>query len=220
MNKANLRKYRKLRAESGHILWDNPVLAQGLALPFAIAATTSLKNGVALSAAMLGALIVPALIFRQIGSRLESWLRPVLYSGVNLIVMLVLMRLFSGWPDVIDSLGIYLPMVVANTLIMYLVSDASGGQSGGVIVRAINLWAGYSFAVCFLSALRELLGAGTLWGVPVNLKIPSMSPLLYPFGGFILVGFVAAGLKGLDRLTLRLLSRRRAIKAKGGAAGE
>jgi electron transport complex protein RnfE len=217
--RATLRKYRKIRTESGHILWNNPVLTQGLALPFAIAATTSLKNGVVLSAAMLGALVCSALVYRRFGARFEVWMHPILYSSVNLLVLLGFMRIISGWPAVIDSLGIYLPMVASNTLIMHM---ASGGlkAEGSALVQSLRIWAGFSFAVCFLSALRELLGAGTLWGIPMGVGIPSLSPMLYPFGGFILVGFVAAGLKGLDRLTLRILSRRGTLKREGGVAGE
>ena len=219
MNRISLKKYRKLRTDSHSIVWHNPVLAQGLALPFAIAATTSLMNGVTLSAIMLGVVMVPAGLYRAFGAKTEGWLRPVLYSTANILVVWVFMNFVAGiQPAVIDSLGIYLPMVAVNTITMRLVSDDFAGGAGFVKQAFLN-WVGLAVVICIISAIREVLGAGTLWGMAVSIGIPSLSPVLYPFGGFIIVGFLAAGLKGANRLIMRMLSQR-GRKRTGRAAHE
>lgn len=217
MNRISLKKYRKLRTDSRSIIWRNPVLAQGLALPFAIAASTSLMNGLALSAIMLGVILIPALLYHAFGARIEDWLRPIVYSTVNIFVVWGFMRFLAGFrPAIIDSLGIYLPMVAVNTITMRMVSD-DFSEEGGAIRQAFLNWAGFAVIICLISAIREVLGTGTLLGISLNLGIPSLGPVLYPFSGFIIVGFFAAGLKGANRLVMRLLSRR-GIRRAGGAA--
>lgn len=207
MLRTNLKKYRKFRDETRNLLWKNPVLAEGLALPFAIAATTSLINGIVLSLAMLGAVMVPAIAYHVYGTSVSGWLKPVLYSTINIFVVLIAVLLLSGTPAIIDSLGIYLPMVALNTITMRMVSD-DYNESGNPVHNAFFSWVGFSAVILVLSAIRELIGLGTLFGQPVSIGLPVLSPVAFTFSGFILVGFLAAAVRCADRAFISNMRRK------------
>ena len=73
-----------------------------------------------------------------------------------------------------------------------------------------------------IALIREPMGSGTLWGHPMDVSL-RLSPIQYPFGGFLLLGYFAALYQLLERLFLQLgayISKKKAAKASRKAEKE
>lgn len=174
------------------VVYKNPVLFSALGLFPAVAAATTLKNGVALCVMMAILLLPICLLFSLIGNRIPAWLKPavilLLCAGLYIPISLVMKSLL---PQGIGSLGIYAPLMIANALVF---SRAEGFASKHVLIAALSdalgCTIGFGIVTCVLAAIRELAAYNTLWGRPLGgFKI---SGAALPFAGFILAGFLAA----------------------------
>ena len=156
-----------------HIFFSNPVLVGGLVIGQLAAGDTSLQTGAALAVTFLF-VTIPVLVFAAaVGKYLPRWLRIVTYmliSGGMLFPAYIACSGISA--TVFDSVGIYLPLKA--------------------LLDGIALSAGFGIVSIILGAGREFFGYGTLWGIKISEN--SFPAIRLPFWGFILLGFMAAGI--------------------------
>lgn len=188
------------------VLSKNPVLYYGFALPYIIVAGTTLRNGVALSIAMLFALVPAETVASMFGKQIPKFARVVIYT-VTSMAFLQLSAMFIRYisPNIFDSIGIYFPLIVINSILLTrtesIVPEMSPLQA---LLDGFIQSMGFALVMCLIAGVRELLGYGTLWGVPFD--IPTKLPgILLPFAGFILIGFLAAFGKYIDRLIKKFI---------------
>lgn len=182
------------------LLFQNPVLIGAIGLCPVIAAGTSLKNGVALSL-ILAVLLLPAcLLFSFIGEHVPMWLRPpilLVLSGALYIPARLLTE--EILPGVLAAMGIYAPLMVANAIITNRAKHfAAGHIYYAAIVDAAGCAAGFAVVICAVSAVRELLTAGTLWGYPLIVPFAGLPAAAYVSFGFILIGFLSAFVQNVN----------------------
>ena len=104
------------------------------------------------------------------------------------------------FPEVNDKVGVFLPLMVVNPIISVRSADAANGYKPFTSMkRGIETAISFSLVMCIVSALREILGKGTIWDTPISSVTANFSFQL-PFMGFIIVGFLAAGVKILSIL--------------------
>lgn len=189
-----------LKDSIGHIFFANPVLVGGLVIGQLAAGATSLQAGVALSITMLF-ITVPVLVFAAAVSKyVPRWLRIVCYMLIS-CGMLFPSYLVCGAisSTVFASVGIYLPLLAVTTIpAAYSVKYAEKHEVSKALVDGICLSAGFALVATVLGAAREFLGFGTIWGIKVTEN--SFPALELPFWGFILLGFMAAGVAALRRI--------------------
>jgi len=199
---ARIRKHSRNAARLRGLLSRNPVLYSGLALPFAVSATYSLRNGVAICILMLLTTLPVLLVASLVRERIPQYCRIILYT------FLAMAMLFPGsgavaWiaPNIFDSLGIYFALMCINTLMYTRAEDyAIHNPPHKALFDGLCHALGFSLVVCVVSLVRELFGAGTVWGEPVDWLSLRIGGLLVPFSGFLLLGFLAAGIKAAHRL--------------------
>lgn len=216
MNLKSIRRYRRrLRAASG-ILRNNPVLALGLALPLAIVPVT-LKSGVAISAVVLAATLLPAALAAPVGRRFPVWLRAPFFGLLSMLCVLLVRRYLLHFPVLLGELGVYVPLAAANSMTLELLGNLSEKPSA-VLRGALSMCLGFALVVCGVSALREIFGNRTIWDLPFGIYPIKISGVALPFFGFILLGFLGALLRSIDRGISRMLLRRqpRAEERQGG----
>ncbi len=181
------------------LLSDNPALVQGLGIALLAAASTTLQKGAVLSVLTFGT-TVPLALADDLMRRVPAWLRLPLYS----LAAMALVQLFSSlwlvrYPLLIDSLGIYLPIVAVNSMMQQTLLD--GARPGGrweKVFRALMRCAGFCVALCLISALREVAGFGTLWDHPLKTRM-RFAGILLPFSGFIVLGYACAAFRRAER---------------------
>lgn len=183
----------RLRAKLREFWTANPILVNGLTLAPAAVAAIYLKNAVALSLALTVITVPTLLVASLIRQRLALQHRIPVYAVVSAACFAGAIALIRLWmPEVIDTLGIYLPLLITNTVVV-MRAEAFGirNKTRWVLVDALVQAAGYAFVVCIIGLIREYIGNGTIWGSPVDNFLP-IAGLSMPFGGFILLGLFAA----------------------------
>ena len=174
------------------LLTKNPVLVQLLGMCSTLAITTSLFNGIC-SNVLISALrkVIPSQI------RIAAYI--VIIAGFVTIVDLLLQAYL---PDLSESLGVFIPLIVVNCIILGR-AEAFASKNGVLASALDGLFQGFGYTVALVvvCVIRELLGAGTFGGGLLNggegIRIipegyPAMQ-LVMPVGGFLTLGFVIAG---------------------------
>ncbi|WRS26664.1 Rnf-Nqr domain containing protein [Oscillospiraceae bacterium MB08-C2-2] len=208
LNLQAAKNYRKKHKYSGYLLRNNPVLTMGLALPFAVVATTSMKNGVSMALEMMMIHLPTMLLALLIKKNLPMprWLRILANVMISTVFMVlaraVIVRLFQ---DIPNSMGAYLYLLSINSMTL-LQADTMDRKTPVEAALAASFASamGFALVVCSLSFFREVAGNGTIWGVAVPWGF-KLRGLLTPFSGFILVGVMVAFFRSLNRRVLGLL---------------
>lgn len=196
-----LRKSKKIIVPLKRFVVENPVLVSGLSLGPVIAISQSLKAGVSLSVAF-SIIIIPVLvIFGFIPVKLSKSIRVILCALLSCVFFVpALWFAKTIFPEVNDKVGVFLPLMVVNPIISARSADAARGYRPLTsMLNGIETAIGFTVVMCLVSALREILGKGTIWDAPIGNMQGNISFLL-PFMGFIIVGFLAAGTKKLSAI--------------------
>ncbi len=181
------------------IIAENTIFKLALSLCPSIAVTNNLRNGVLMGVAVL---FVQTMVNATI-----SVMRKVIHPRIRLpIFMLVI----SGWvtivdmsmaafaPDAYKQMGLYIQLIVAFASILARAEMfASKNKIAPSMVDGIGMGLGFLFALTVISFFRELLGKGSLWGIPIVNTKPLLIMIL-PAGGFFAVGILMALFNWID----------------------
>ena len=191
------------------LLTKNPVLVQLLGMCSVLAITTSLFNGLGMGISVTIILICSNVLISALRKVIPSQIRIAAYiviiAGFVTVVDLLLQAFL---PDLAESLGVFIPLIVVNCIILGR-AEAFASKNGVAASALDGLFqgVGYTMALCIMCIIRELLGAGTFGGGILNggegIRIipegyPAMQ-MVMPVGGFLTLGFVIAGYQWLTR---------------------
>jgi len=191
------------------LLTKNPVLAQLLGMCSTLAITTSLFNGLGMGLAVTVILICSNVLISALRKVIPSQIRIAAYIVIIAgFVTMVDLLLQAFIPDLAASLGVFIPLIVVNCII--LGRAEAFASKNGVAASAVDglcQGIGYTVALVVMCVIRELLGSGTFGGGLLNggegIRIipegyPAMQ-MVMPVGGFLTMGFVVAGFQWLLR---------------------
>ena len=202
-------KASKLSILTAGIIKQNPVLVLILGTCPTLAVTTSALNGLGMGAAatfvLLGSNIVISLLKNVIPDKVRI---PCYIVVIAAFVTVIEMLLHAFIPDLYDALGIFLPLIVVNCIILGR-AEAFANKNTVVdsILDAIGMGIGFTFALLLMGIIRELIGFGTLFDIQVFPEaLPPMSILGLAPGGFFVYGCIIA--------VINKVSKGRAIKKK------
>ena len=191
------------------IIKENPVLVLVLGTCPTLAVTTMAKNGIGMGLAatfvLLGSNIVISLLKKVIPDKVRIPCFIVVIAG---FVTLLSSLLQAYVPDVYSSLGIFLPLIVVNCIILGRAEMfASKNSVFKSALDGIGMGIGFTLALLVIGSIREILGSGTWFGIPItaNLFEPISIFVLAP-GGFLVFGCVIA--------LLNKVSNGKAVKRK------
>lgn len=177
------------------IIKENPVLRLVLGTCPTLAVTTAAINGVGMGVAativLLGSNIVISLLRNVIPSKVRI---PAYITIIAAFVTVVQMLVKAFLPAIDSALGIYLPLIVVNCIILGRAEMfASKNSVVPSIFDALGMGIGFTATLTLMGAIRELLGAGTLFGFTVTADfITPMTVMLLPPGGFFVFGILIA----------------------------
>lgn len=212
MQLSTVRKYRKRYKLFDTLLAKNPVLVQGLDLPFVIAAAFTLKNAVGISIMIfiihIGTMLAAMLTVRYLPRRV----RPVINVAVSTLLMLIGRAWVSQlFPNIINSVGMYVYLTSVNGMTIYSSNAVSkNAKLGSVFSTACLSALAFSMIMVLVSLVREYFGNGTLWGLSIPSPV-ALSGISMRFFGFIFVGFMLAAAKYFNKklLAFRVLDAAR-----------
>lgn len=190
-------KHRESFDKFDAVLLNNPVLERGLTIAPVIVAGNSVVNGVGLSIAFGIITFFTVLTTLFVPKRLPYTFRVIANALVaSLFYIPAAMYVEHLFPGSQFNLGIYLPLLVVNSLIVQ--KSESRFHKQPFLQMLLQLFCnivGFFLVTFVVSAIREVLGKATFLGQPVSWMPFKASAVLLPFGGFLIVGFLAAFVK-------------------------
>ena len=186
---ANREKLQKFNG----LLMTNPIMERGIILAPIIVASYNTQNSVALGIGFSIITFITVMLSSFIPRRIPYTVRTILYSLLACVVFVPTAMLIERLlPGSLYSLGVFLPLLVANSLIV--VKSESRFHRNGFGYMTVDVAchaAGFFIAIVLVGLIREVLGSGTVFGVTVN-PFFTASAVLMPFSGFIIIGLLAA----------------------------
>jgi len=186
-------------------LWDeNPVFRQLLGLCPTLAVTGAVINGLAMGLATTFVLIFSSLVVSSIKKLIPSQVRIASYIVIIATFVTVADRFLAAFfPPISKSLGPYIPLIVVNCIILGRQEAYSSRNTvGRSLMDALGMSAGFVLALLILSAIREILGAGTFFGYQVmGAWFEPWIIMILPPGAFITLGILLALALQIERRT-------------------
>jgi len=186
-------------------LWDeNPVFRQLLGLCPTLAVTGAVINGLAMGLATTFVLIFSSLVVSSIKKLIPSQVRIASYIVIIATFVTVADRFLAAFfPPISKSLGPYVPLIVVNCIILGRQEAYSSKNTvGRSLMDALGMSAGFVLALLILSAIREILGAGTFFGYQVmGAWFKPWIIMILPPGAFITLGILLALALHIERRT-------------------
>ena len=162
------------------ILKENPLLVLSIGLCSSLAVTQSMFNGLGMGLAMTFVLLMSEIIISIFRKCIPDAIRlPIFIIVIAAFTTIVQLLLKAYVPALSDSLGVFLPLIVVNCIIMGRVeSFASKNNPFVSILDAIGMGIGYTWVLLAISFVREFVGTGKFFGMQVFLKqMPLLSSL-------------------------------------------
>ncbi|MEG1846699.1 MAG: electron transport complex subunit E, partial [Oscillospiraceae bacterium] len=189
-------KEKTLREEfSKGLIKENPVLRLVLGTCPTLAVTTSLQSAIGMGISAAIVLICSNIAISALRKVIPAKVRIPCYVVVIAgFVTIVQMLVKAFLPALNDQLGVYLPLIVVNCIILGR-AEAFAGKNRVLAsaVDGLGMGVGFTCALILMGSIRELLGSGTLMGVGIlPAGIPPMTILILAPGGFFVFGMLIA----------------------------
>ncbi len=177
------------------IIKENPVLRLMLGCCSTLAVTTAASNAIGMGAATTFVLVCSGAVISMLRNVIPDKIRiPAFITVIAGFVTVIQLLVKAFVPSLDTSLGVFLPLIVVNCIILGRAeSFASKNKVIPSIIDGLGMGVGFTAALLAMGIIRELLGAGTVFGIPVlsNFMDPIIIFLLPP-GGFFVFGILIA----------------------------
>lgn len=182
------------------IILSNPVFVLALGLCPTLAISTSIDNALGMTLAVLIVLLGANIIIAAIRKIVPNIMRiPIFIVIIATLVTVVNLIFHAQFPDLYESLGIFLPLVVVNCIILGRAEAfASKNPILYSIADALGITVGFMLALLMISFLRQMLGTGnlTVFGFDFgSLPVLGENPIVIfvlPYGAFLVIGLLLA----------------------------
>ncbi|MCI8351559.1 MAG: electron transport complex subunit E [Oscillospiraceae bacterium] len=196
------------------IIKENPVLVLALGTCPTLAVTTMAFNGLGMGLAATLVLIGTNTMISLLKNVIPSKVRIPAYITIIAGMVTIVMLLVQGFlPDLNKQLGIFLPLIVVNCII--LARAEMFASKNTVLASAfdgLGMGLGFTLALVLMGSIRELIGSGTIFGLTVTKDVidPMIIFILAP-GGFFVFGILIA-------ITNKVLAKRGKTRPETGCA--
>ncbi len=195
-------KSNKLKIFINGFLRENPLLVLNIGLCSSLGVTTSIFNGIGMGIGMTFVLVMSEIVISIFRKLIPSAIRlPVFITVIAAFTTIVQLVLNAYVESLYNALGVFIPLIVVNCIIMGRVEAfASKNKVGDSILDGLGMGIGYTIVLAGISLIRELLGGGTLFaGTAFKIDVLPEAYRIGIFnsapGGFLVFGILAACLQ-------------------------
>lgn len=188
-------KNKYLNVFTNGLLRENPTLRLVLGTCPTLAVTTAAINGIGMGVAATLVLVCSNAAIALLRNVIPDKVRiPAFITIIAGFVSVVQMLVKAFAPSIDASLGIYLPLIVVNCIILARAEMfASKNAVLPSILDGLGMGIGFTAVLTLMGAIREFFGAGSVFGLPVTSQfISPMIIFLLPPGGFFVFGMLVA----------------------------
>ena len=184
------------------IIKDNPVFVMLLGMCPTLGVTSTSFNGLGMGIATLFVLVMSNIVVSLIKNIVPDKVRiPAFIVVIASFVTIVEMVLEAYIPFLYDQLGIFIPLIVVNCVILGR-AEAFASKNGVLasVLDALGMSIGFGIALMLMSSVREILGSGTWLGMKVlgSWYIP-WQVMILPAGAFFVLGFLIWGFNSINK---------------------
>jgi electron transport complex protein RnfE len=174
------------------IIKENPTFVLALGLCPTLAVSVSVRNGIGMGVAasfvLLGSNIMIAFIKNIVPDRIRI---PCYIVVIATFVTIAELALKAYSPVLNRALGIYVPLIVVNCIILGRAEAyASKNSVINSIFDALGMGLGFTLALILISGIREILGSGKLLGYPVTRGFEPALLFIMPSGALLVIGLL------------------------------
>ena len=176
------------------ILKENPSLRLVLGTCPTLAVTTLAVNGLGMGLSATFVLICSGMAVSALRNVIPGKVRLPAYITIIATFVTVLMMLVKAYLPVLDrSLGVYLPLIVVNCIILGRAEMfASKNKVLDSALDGLGMGLGFTLTLVLMGTIREVLGSGTFFGLDLHLPVEPMIVFITPPGGFFVFGLLMA----------------------------
>ena len=177
------------------LIKENPTFVLLLGMCPTLATTTSAINGLSMGLATMAGLVFTHFVISCIKKITPDMVRIPVFIVVIAAFVTILQMLMSAYaPDSINqALGIYIPLIVVNCIILGRAESFAAKNSPiASLFDGIGCGLGFTLALTILGAAREILGAGSVFGITLLPETTNILMFILPPGAFLTLGYIIA----------------------------
>lgn len=184
----------KLQIVTNGILRENPSLRLVLGTCPTLAVTTLALNGLGMGLSATFVLVCSGMAVSALRNVIPGKVRLPAYITIIAAFVTVLIMLVQAYlPALDESLGVYLPLIVVNCIILGRAEMyASKHDILDSALDGLGMGLGFTLTLVLMGAVREVLGSGTLFGLDLHIPLEPMIVFVTPAGGFFVFGTLMA----------------------------
>lgn len=185
------------------IIKENPLFRLLLGCCPSLAITTSVENGLGMGAAFTAVLIASNIAISALRNVIPESVRiPVYVVIIASFVTMTDQLMHAFTPALYTALGIFIPLIVVNCIILGR-AEAFANKNPVIpsIVDALGMGIGFTLALVVVSTFREVLGAGSFFGIPLLPESVATILMILPPGGFLTLGCLLGLMNHMQKKT-------------------
>ena len=180
---------RYVKIFTNGLVKENPLVVLMIGICSSLAVTTSVANGIGMGLSMTFVLLMSEVVIAVFRKLIPGSIRiPIFIIVIAAFTTVIDYVLKAYFPDLSKAMGVFIPLIVVNCIIMGRVEGYASKQPvGNVIFDGLGMGLGYTWILIGISLVRELLGNGTI--LCLQILPESYTPILFfvlPPGGFLL----------------------------------
>jgi len=183
------------------ILRENPTFALVLGMCPTLATTTSAVNGMSMGLATLFVLVCSNVVISMLKNLIPDKVRiPAFIVVIATFVTLVQLLMQAYLPAIYDVLGLFIPLIVVNCIVLGRAEAFAAKNSVGLsALDGLGMGLGFTLSLTLLGIIREFLGAGTVFGFTLySSQFAALIFVLAP-GAFIALAYMMAAVNKLQK---------------------
>ena len=182
----------KLRILYNGIIAENPTFVLMLGMCPTLGTTSSAVNGMSMGLATMGVLICSNVVISMIKKLVPAKVRIPAYIVVIATFVSILQLVMQAYlPALYATLGLFIPLIVVNCILLGRAeSFASRNGVFDSLLDGIGIGLGFTLSLTVIGAVREVLGSGAIFDMPLG--IGDYTPLVFVLapGGFFVLGYL------------------------------
>lgn len=194
-------KNSKLKIITNGLIKENPTLVLILGMCPTLATTSSAENGMGMGLATLFVLVGSNIAISLLKNIIPDQVRiPAYVVVIATFVSVVQMAMEAYVPALYESLGIFIPLIVVNCIVLGRAEAfASKNSVFDSLLDGLGMGLGFTFALTLLGMVRELLGTGKVFGLTLFPENYGMLVFVLAPGAFIALGYLIAIMNKLKK---------------------
>lgn len=176
------------------IVKENPTFVLTLGMCPTLAVTTSAVNGLGMGLTTMVVLALCNLIISALRKIIPDKVRIPAFIVIAASLVTMMQLLLQGFiPSLYDSLGIYIPLIVVNCIILGRAESFAAKNSPlSSLVDGVGCGLGFTLALTLLGCAREIFGAGSIFGIALLPETTNILVFILPPGAFLTLGYIIA----------------------------